>query len=75
MDGEWYHFDDTHVSKISEDKIVSKHAYLLFYHRKPDKKYKGSWKDWDSNEVSATIEDVTNVKKSRKTFTGGKKKV
>ncbi|XP_049622696.1 ubiquitin carboxyl-terminal hydrolase 15-like [Suncus etruscus] len=32
-DGKWYYFDDTNVSTASEDKIVSKAAYLLFYQR------------------------------------------
>lgn len=32
-DGKWYYFDDSSVSATSEDQIVSKAAYVLFYQR------------------------------------------
>ncbi|KAF5928308.1 hypothetical protein HPG69_014913 [Diceros bicornis minor] len=32
-DGKWYYFDDSSVSPASEDQIVSKAAYVLFYQR------------------------------------------
>ncbi|XP_030073101.1 ubiquitin carboxyl-terminal hydrolase 15 isoform X2 [Microcaecilia unicolor] len=32
-DGKWYYFDDSSVSLASEDQIVSKAAYVLFYQR------------------------------------------
>ncbi|KAG1926570.1 ubiquitin carboxyl-terminal hydrolase 15-like isoform X1 [Pimephales promelas] len=32
-DQKWYNFDDSSVSAISEDQIVSKAAYVLFYQR------------------------------------------
>uniref|UniRef100_A0A8B9RNN1 Ubiquitin carboxyl-terminal hydrolase 15 n=1 Tax=Astyanax mexicanus TaxID=7994 RepID=A0A8B9RNN1_ASTMX len=32
-DGKWYNFDDSIVSPVSEDQIVSKAAYVLFYQR------------------------------------------
>ncbi|KAM8974589.1 ubiquitin carboxyl-terminal hydrolase 15 isoform 2-T2 [Pelodytes ibericus] len=32
-DGKWYYFDDSSVSAASEDQIVSKAAYVLFYQR------------------------------------------
>uniref|UniRef100_A0A8C3EPE7 Ubiquitin carboxyl-terminal hydrolase n=1 Tax=Corvus moneduloides TaxID=1196302 RepID=A0A8C3EPE7_CORMO len=32
-DGKWYYFDDSSVSTASEDQIVSKAAYVLFYQR------------------------------------------
>lgn len=34
--GHWYDFDDSHVSPISEDKIKSSAAYVLFYRRTED---------------------------------------
>ena len=33
-DGEWYEFNDSHVSKIDRKKIVSDNAYVLFYIKK-----------------------------------------
>ncbi|KAL1568811.1 ubiquitinyl hydrolase 1 [Salvia divinorum] len=35
IDGEnrWYHFDDSHVSPVSESEIKTSAAYLLFYER------------------------------------------
>ncbi|XP_043944219.1 ubiquitin carboxyl-terminal hydrolase 15 isoform X2 [Protopterus annectens] len=33
-DGKWYYFDDSSVSTASEEQIVSKAAYVLFYQRK-----------------------------------------
>ncbi|NP_001121498.1 ubiquitin carboxyl-terminal hydrolase 15 [Xenopus tropicalis] len=32
-DGKWYYFDDSSVSTASEEQIVSKAAYVLFYQR------------------------------------------
>ncbi|KAM6895348.1 ubiquitin carboxyl-terminal hydrolase 15 isoform 2-T2 [Xenentodon cancila] len=32
-DGKWYNFDDSSVSPVSEDQIVSKAGYVLFYQR------------------------------------------
>lgn len=34
IDGNWYNFDDSSVSKTSEDQIVTKAAYVLFYQRR-----------------------------------------
>ncbi|CAL1578173.1 unnamed protein product [Knipowitschia caucasica] len=34
MDGKWYYFDDSSVSSASEDQIVTKAAYVLFYQRR-----------------------------------------
>ena len=39
IDGDWHLFNDTHISKISNDnkeKIKSPHAYCLFYRKKID---------------------------------------
>ena len=33
-DGEWYHFDDSVVSKATPEEVVGRSAYLLFYMRK-----------------------------------------
>ena len=29
----WYHFDDSHVSSVTEDSIKTSAAYVLFYQR------------------------------------------
>lgn len=29
----WYHFDDSHVSPVSESEIKTSAAYVLFYRR------------------------------------------
>ena len=34
MDGKWYKYDDSHVSKIDEEKARTSSAYVLFYRRK-----------------------------------------
>ncbi|TPX51593.1 hypothetical protein SeLEV6574_g00210 [Synchytrium endobioticum] len=34
IDGQWYHFDDSSVSKTSEDNVVTTAAYLVFYQRR-----------------------------------------
>jgi len=31
---QWYQFDDSHVSKIDENEVISKSAYMLFYQRR-----------------------------------------
>ena len=38
IDGEWYEFNDSHVSKIDNKKVVSENAYVLFYKRKREEK-------------------------------------
>ncbi|XP_053233347.1 ubiquitin carboxyl-terminal hydrolase 4 isoform X1 [Podarcis raffonei] len=34
VNGKWYYFDDSSVSPASEDQIVTKAAYVLFYQRR-----------------------------------------
>ncbi|XP_038628171.1 ubiquitin carboxyl-terminal hydrolase 4 isoform X1 [Tachyglossus aculeatus] len=34
LNGKWYYFDDSNVSLASEDQIVTKAAYVLFYQRR-----------------------------------------
>ncbi|KAM9185927.1 ubiquitin carboxyl-terminal hydrolase 4 isoform 2-T2 [Dugong dugon] len=36
LNGKWYYFDDSNVSLASEDQIVTKAAYVLFYQRRDD---------------------------------------
>ncbi|XP_064130609.1 ubiquitin carboxyl-terminal hydrolase 4 isoform X4 [Loxodonta africana] len=36
LNGKWYYFDDSSVSLASEDQIVTKAAYVLFYQRRDD---------------------------------------
>lgn len=31
--GKWYYISDTHVSEVTESKVLSAEAYLLFYER------------------------------------------
>ena len=38
IDGKWYEFNDSHVSKIDNKKVVSENAYVLFYKRKREEK-------------------------------------
>ncbi|XP_048190766.1 ubiquitin carboxyl-terminal hydrolase 4 isoform X2 [Perognathus longimembris pacificus] len=40
LNGKWYYFDDSNVSLASEDQIVTKAAYVLFYQRRDDDCYK-----------------------------------
>ncbi|XP_078399300.1 ubiquitin carboxyl-terminal hydrolase 4 isoform X1 [Cetorhinus maximus] len=43
IDGQWYYFDDSSVSGASEDQIVTKAAYVLFYQRRdPNSHYNSS---------------------------------
>ncbi|XP_063148065.1 ubiquitin carboxyl-terminal hydrolase 4 [Candoia aspera] len=41
INGKWYYFDDNSVSPASEEQIVTKAAYVLFYQRR-DVKLKGN---------------------------------
>uniref|UniRef100_A0A669DP21 Ubiquitin carboxyl-terminal hydrolase 4 n=1 Tax=Oreochromis niloticus TaxID=8128 RepID=A0A669DP21_ORENI len=38
VDGKWYYFDDSSVSSATEDQIVTKAAYVLFYQRRDEEK-------------------------------------
>ena len=37
-DGEWYEFNDSHVSKINKNEVVSSKAYVLFYSKRREEK-------------------------------------
>ncbi|KAK4683921.1 hypothetical protein P7C73_g6288, partial [Tremellales sp. Uapishka_1] len=37
VDGEWYNYDDSRVSKASVDAVESRAAYLLFYRRRTER--------------------------------------
>ncbi|XP_048813987.1 ubiquitin carboxyl-terminal hydrolase 4 [Lagopus muta] len=39
VNGKWYYFDDSSVSLASEDQIVTKAAYVLFYQRRNDEEH------------------------------------
>nr|XP_005303573.1 ubiquitin carboxyl-terminal hydrolase 4-like [Chrysemys picta bellii] len=39
VNGRWYYFDDSSVSMASEDQIVTKAAYVLFYQRRDSKQH------------------------------------
>ncbi|XP_043374340.1 ubiquitin carboxyl-terminal hydrolase 4 isoform X4 [Dermochelys coriacea] len=39
VNGKWYYFDDSSVSMASEDQIVTKAAYVLFYQRRDSKQH------------------------------------
>ena len=32
--GNWYNFNDTFITPVSEDKIITQHTYCLFYRKK-----------------------------------------
>ncbi|WDK15666.1 ubiquitin carboxyl-terminal hydrolase [Colletotrichum graminicola] len=36
VDGQWYNYNDTSVSKTSPESVVTRAAYLLFYRRRSD---------------------------------------
>ncbi|XP_028374345.1 ubiquitin carboxyl-terminal hydrolase 4 isoform X2 [Phyllostomus discolor] len=40
LNRKWYYFDDSNVSLASEDQIVTKAAYVLFYQRRDDEFHK-----------------------------------
>ena len=39
IDGEWYEFNDSNVSKIDKKKVVSENAYVLFYKKRREEKF------------------------------------
>ncbi|PWW77439.1 UCH-domain-containing protein [Tuber magnatum] len=36
IDGKWYHYDDSSVREVSEQKVITPAAYLLFYRRRSE---------------------------------------
>ncbi|XP_074861038.1 ubiquitin carboxyl-terminal hydrolase 4 isoform X2 [Carettochelys insculpta] len=42
VNGKWYYFDDSSVSVASEDQIVTKAAYVLFYQRRDSRRPVGA---------------------------------
>ena len=41
---QWYEFDDTRITKIKTDNIVTEAAYLLFYKRRGMEGWLLKWK-------------------------------
>uniref|UniRef100_A0A3P9LM04 Ubiquitin carboxyl-terminal hydrolase 15 n=1 Tax=Oryzias latipes TaxID=8090 RepID=A0A3P9LM04_ORYLA len=84
-DGKWYNFDDSSVSPASEDQIVSKAAYVLFYQRQDTVKGTGYFAldreeeeeeddEEEEEEEEDEVEDVENEtgeKLERKTVSSG----
>ncbi|XP_078270332.1 ubiquitin carboxyl-terminal hydrolase 4 isoform X1 [Rhinoraja longicauda] len=54
IDGQWYYFDDSSVSGASEDQIVTKAAYVLFYQRRD------SYSHFDSPSASLSTPTEEN---------------
>ncbi|XP_051873896.1 ubiquitin carboxyl-terminal hydrolase 4 isoform X2 [Pristis pectinata] len=54
IDGQWYYFDDSSVSGASEDQIVTKAAYVLFYQRRD------SYSHYDSPSASLSTPTEEN---------------
>ena len=38
VDKNWYEYDDSHVTRVSEPEVMSKEAYVLFYRKKTSDK-------------------------------------
>jgi ubiquitin carboxyl-terminal hydrolase 4/11/15 len=56
LDSNWYEFDDSRVSRMSEKELISNNAYVLFYRRK------GLEKLIDTKQLSEkTFIDYTNI--------------
>ena len=53
LDGNWYDFDDSSVSKVDPDSVVTEAAYNLFYLRKD---YAN--KDIDYEEIKNKVDEV-----------------
>uniref|UniRef100_A0A3B3DM78 Ubiquitin carboxyl-terminal hydrolase 15 n=4 Tax=Oryzias melastigma TaxID=30732 RepID=A0A3B3DM78_ORYME len=73
-DGKWYNFDDSSVSPASEDQIVSKAAYVLFYQRQDTVKGTGYFaldreeedEDEEEEDEAEDVENETGEKLERK---------
>ncbi|KAG5360374.1 Ubiquitin carboxyl-terminal hydrolase 12 [Yarrowia sp. B02] len=51
VDGKWYHYNDSNVSPISEDQLVTANAYLLFYKRRRTPSAAGDSTDTKTHEL------------------------
>ncbi|KAK2858834.1 hypothetical protein Q5P01_003454 [Channa striata] len=70
-DGKWYNFDDSSVSPASEDQIVSKAGYVLFYQRQDTVKGTGYFaldreEEEDDEEEEEDGEEEENDAEERK---------
>ncbi|XP_029016815.1 ubiquitin carboxyl-terminal hydrolase 15-like isoform X1 [Betta splendens] len=71
-DGKWYNFDDSSVSPASEDQIVSKAGYVLFYQRQDTVKGTGYFaldreEEEEDEEEEGEEEEEENSNKEKKT--------
>uniref|UniRef100_A0AAY4DF02 Ubiquitin carboxyl-terminal hydrolase 15 n=1 Tax=Denticeps clupeoides TaxID=299321 RepID=A0AAY4DF02_9TELE len=58
-DGKWFYYDDSSVSPASEDQIVSKAAYVLFYQRQDTVKGTGYFVLDREDQETSTVEAGT----------------
>uniref|UniRef100_A0A3Q2CBG1 Ubiquitin carboxyl-terminal hydrolase n=1 Tax=Cyprinodon variegatus TaxID=28743 RepID=A0A3Q2CBG1_CYPVA len=66
-DGKWYYFDDSSVSPASEDQIVSKAGYVLFYQRQDTVKGTGYFAlDRDEEEDEEEEEEGGDAEENEK---------
>jgi ubiquitin carboxyl-terminal hydrolase 4/11/15 len=55
--GQWYHFDDSHVTKVTDlSKLKSSAAYILFYRRRPC--HLASASNIDTNASTVEVNDT-----------------
>uniref|UniRef100_A0A8B9LCR5 Ubiquitin carboxyl-terminal hydrolase n=1 Tax=Astyanax mexicanus TaxID=7994 RepID=A0A8B9LCR5_ASTMX len=60
-DGKWYYFDDSSVSSASEDQIVTKAAYVLFYQRRDGEPSSRSAPSASLGGASESLEDTMDI--------------
>ncbi|XP_007253331.3 ubiquitin carboxyl-terminal hydrolase 4 [Astyanax mexicanus] len=61
VDGKWYYFDDSSVSSASEDQIVTKAAYVLFYQRRDGEPSSRSAPSASLGGASESLEDTMDI--------------
>ena len=61
LNDQWYNFDDHRVSKLHQDAVVTKSAYLLFYRRRlAQTRCAASLQQWVSSACSASYHKRTS---------------
>ena len=64
--GMWYRFDDSKVSQISPDEVITADAYLLFYQRQSNC-HNSEFGHWSSKIALSTVPASLNISNRHKT--------
>ncbi|CAZ84994.1 unnamed protein product [Tuber melanosporum] len=70
IDGKWYHYDDSSVKEVGEQKVITSAAYLLFYRRRSETTLGGPRLNWMLSEPTDSPGSASSSRNTSPTRAG-----